>query len=123
MRAWRATSHGLRRGSENTMAPSVIRLVRTAAAPSTVHGSNVSIGPTLMPSQAMKASQPASSAATAISMFWAADPHDAVTPNFMGSDATPDLRQRVRPTVSATATSHGVATRPSIRDDAAVSMT
>src|SRR4051794_5292266 len=81
--ACRATSHGLRRGSENTIAPSVIRLVRTAAAPSSVHGSNVSIAPTLMPSQAKNPSQPASSAATAISIDWAAEPHEAVTPNFM----------------------------------------
>ena len=94
MSACRATSHGLRRGSEKTMAPSVSRLVRTAAAPSRVHGSNVSMGPMAMPSQAKKPSQPASSAATAISMFWAADPHVAVTPNFMNRTLRPTSDSR-----------------------------
>src|SRR5690606_15860375 len=76
------TSHGRRRGSANTIAPSAIRSVRAAAAARIPHGSNVSTGieRRLSPSHEKKPSQPASSAPTAMSSTCLAEPKLPTTP-------------------------------------------
>jgi len=65
--ASRATFHGRRRARAKTSAPNRIRSVRVATAPSSTHGSHVSMEPIAIASQVKKPSQPCSSAATAMS--------------------------------------------------------
>jgi hypothetical protein len=72
--ASRATFHGRRRASGKIIAPSRIRCVLTATAPSSVHGSQVSIGPTLMPSQVKNPSHPCASTSCASRSICAAVP-------------------------------------------------
>ena len=85
----RATFHGLRRASGKIIAPRRIVVVRTAIAPSIVHGSNASISPMLMPSHVKNLShvkypsQPDRSASPAISKIWSVLPQLPTSPNFM----------------------------------------
>lgn len=58
-------------------------MVRTAIAPSIVHGSNASISPMLMPSHVKNPSQPDRSASPAISKIWSVLPQLPTNPNFM----------------------------------------
>ena len=60
-----------------------MRSVLTATAPSSAHGSQVSIGPMLIPSQVKKPSQPEASASRAIATTSCALPWLATNPNLM----------------------------------------